>query len=322
MNQQVDKPKHNGRFWRCVFGGLFCLIVAIAIYKVTERSSFEKRLQRALWELKRHDNDAKVLPDQERLSLLRQLRSESAEKRWEAAKRLGENVDRSAVPALIAAMQDDEGTQRTCAMAQALGQIGDATAVPALSQALYHPSNVDLRVCATHALAEIGDEDALAALLEKVTRPNRSGGSDEIAILAIGEIGLPQALPVLRTIAEQNVSPRIRGLVESAIKQIELLRGEGVVQKLLAALGDDSDWILDDWIFKQLNKRWDDRVAAGLNHYLASQNNKRTDSLIRAASLLIHHQSLTPSTAGALAQSPQRQKRWLAQFCMTTEAEG
>ncbi|MCZ6680943.1 MAG: HEAT repeat domain-containing protein, partial [Candidatus Poribacteria bacterium] len=302
--------------------GLLCLIVAVAIYKATERAHFEKRLQQTLWELRQSGDSPEVLQTEARLKLLRQLRSRYAEKRWGAAKVIASWRDCASVPALIGAMQDDKGTQRTCQMAQALGQIGDPTAVPALAQALYHPNNVDLRVCATHALAEIGETDALAALLEKVTPPNRSGGDYEIAILAIGEIGLPQALPTLRTIAEQNASPRIRELAESAIKQIELLGGEDVMTKLLAALEDNSDWIQDSWIFKQLHKHWDDHVAVALNDYLASYKNGRTDNLIQATALLIHHHGLMPSTMAVLAQSPKRQKQWLAQICMKTEGEG
>lgn len=205
------------KVWLYLFGGLLCLMFASAIYHQTERTHFEDNLQRALWKLKQSDGSPKVLQAKARLKLLRQLRSPDAEKRWDAAKVLASWRDCASVPALIAAMQDDEGTGRTCEMAAALGRIGDSAAVPALAQAISHPSNVDLRVCATHALTEIGDTDALAPLLKKVTQPNRSGGDDEIAILAIGEIGLPQALPALSVI-EQNASPRIRNLAESAIK--------------------------------------------------------------------------------------------------------
>lgn len=92
--------------------------------------------------------------------------------------------------------------------------------------------------------------------------------------------------------------------------------------KLLAALEDDSDWIQDGWIFNQLDKRWDKRVAVALNDYLASDKHIRTDNLIQAAARLIHHQGLMPSTVKALTQSPKRQKQWLAQICMKTEGEG
>jgi hypothetical protein len=49
--------------------------------------------------------------------------------------------DRTVVPALVAAMQDDAGTRRTCVMAQSPGAIGDSNAVPALLQAIHHPRN-------------------------------------------------------------------------------------------------------------------------------------------------------------------------------------
>ena len=89
--------------------------------------------------------------------------------------------------------------------------------------------------------------------------------------------------------------------------------------KLLAALGDDSDWIRDRWIFTQLGSEagWDDRVCVALNDYLASRKDRRTDNLTPAASLLLHHEGLMPSTKAVLARSPQRQKQWLAQIART-----
>ena len=300
--------------WRYLFGGLLCLVVVTVIYRMTERAHFKTNLQRTLWELGQSSGSPKQLQAEERLKLLRQLRSPTAEKRWEAAKILASWKDRDAVPDLIVAMQDDKGTRRTCEIAHALGQIGDATCVPALSKAISHSRNVDLRVCATQALTEIGGEEALAPLLKKVTRPNLSKADYMGTIFALGELGLPGALPVLRAIAKRNTDARIRELAESAVAQIELLDGEDVVPKLLAALDNDSDWIHDRWIFDELDKRWDDRGASALNDYLARGKNIRTDNLIQAAALLIHHQGLMPSTTEALARSSQRHKRWLARL--------
>lgn len=294
-----------------MFGGLFCLMVVPAVYRMTARSHFEGSLRQALWELRQSDGEPLVLPTEERLKLLRQLRSPIAPKRWDAAKILASWKDSASVPSLVAAMQDEKGTHRTCEIAHALGQIGHPAAVPALAQAIDHPRNLDLRVCATQALAEIGDEAALAPLLKKVAQPGQLRDDCAGAIVALGELGSMQALPALRTIAEQNADPRIRDLSESTIAQIELLGGEAVVPKLLAALDDNSDWIHDRWIFNQLGKRWDDQVRVALNDYLASRKEVRTDNLIQATALLIHHQDLMPATIEALAQSPQRQKQWL-----------
>ncbi|MBI1924729.1 hypothetical protein HYR99_10800 [Candidatus Poribacteria bacterium] len=63
-------------------------------------------------------------------------------------------------------------------------------------------------------------------------------------------------------------------------------------------------------------------MCVALNDYLASRKDRCTDNLIQAASLLLYHEGLMPSTKAVLARSPQRQKQWLAQMRTKMEAEG
>ena len=72
----------------------------------------------------------------------------------EALEEIGSDA-RTAVPALIAALKDEDEEMRRAA-AESLGEIGDQAAVPALIEAL-KDNNKQVRLAATRALGKIGD---------------------------------------------------------------------------------------------------------------------------------------------------------------------
>lgn len=81
-----------------------------------------------------------------------------------AAFALGEIRNTTALPALIAALDDPHFTVRQAA-AYALGKIKDTSAIPALQKAL-HDSNSRVRENIVYALGEIGGTSAIPALIK------------------------------------------------------------------------------------------------------------------------------------------------------------
>ena len=156
----------------------------------------------------------------DRSQLRKLLKSEQPEMRWLAAGRLAELKDSDAVPDLIAALRDVEGTQRTCRICIALGEIGDPRGVAALSEALFSDeSSLDIQRCAAEALGSIGSEDAVSALLEAISR----GVMVEGAIQALARAGDPRALTVLSQLsasASQEYTRKIAAEAASEIRKI------------------------------------------------------------------------------------------------------
>jgi hypothetical protein len=278
-------------------------------WNVTAHSRFVGAFENAVWSWTQAGEFARTLDPEDRRKLFDQLASSSPPARWDAAGKLGGWRDPAALRPLIAAMQDDVGTRRTCVVSQALGKLGDPTAVPALIQAAQHPDNLDLRVCATHSLGQIGDENAIEFLAKRATDPSVPDGERGAVISALGEIGSPLGLPALESVLVDKT--RLSSFASSAIKQIGLLQGEAGAN-LLATIGDNTDWIHDDWVLAQLHRRWNGQIAKGLNEKLRSDNDLLAGLRLQIAALLTAKQCMEPSTLDTLVFSQNRENRWLA----------
>jgi HEAT repeat protein len=111
-----------------------------------------------------------------------------------------------AVPALIAALEDENEWRRGLAV-EALGRIGDRRAVPALIQVLRKDSTGGVRAQAATMLARIGDPRAVDPLIAALRDPK--GSVREASVRALGELRPPTALnPLARILAD---SPAYRG---------------------------------------------------------------------------------------------------------------
>jgi len=295
---------------RAVILALAVWVVGFTIYwQITEYSRFNAAFADAVWNWTQVGRDPRTLAPQERRKLISQLASSLPPERWDAAGKLASWHDPAALWPLIAAMADDEGTRRTCVISQAIGKLGDSAAVPALIAAAQHPGNLDLRVCATHSLGQIGDRSAVDFLVKRATDPSIPEGERSGAISALGEIGFPLALPALESIP--STGTRLRSFSASATKQIDLLQGDAAAN-LLAAIGDNTDWIHDDWILAQLHRRWDARIASGLNEILRANPDFQPGLRLRIAALLTAKQSLERTALQMLGESANQEDRWLA----------
>ncbi|MFQ5456108.1 MAG: HEAT repeat domain-containing protein [Nitrospirota bacterium] len=125
-------------------------------------------------------------------SLIRKLNDEEWIVRSEAAEALGNKGDKKAIPALVAALNDEENDEDVkWNIIWALGAIGDKEAVPALIEVL---KDNDLQGAASKSLKRIGKDavpDLTAALKSKYKLIRWS-----VADL-LGIIGDPSAIPAL-----------------------------------------------------------------------------------------------------------------------------
>lgn len=169
---------------------------------------------------------------------LAKLQGEDLSDRYYAAWYLGTLRDPEAVPALLAALQDE--SDRTALggyplrrnAAKALGAIGDPRAVPGLIQAL-GCSDYYVREEAAYALAQIGDPGAVPGLLALFADP---GGEQpwEALIRALGVLQGREGVERIRPFLAHE-SERVRSAAASVLYRFtgdpELLEG------LLAGLG-------------------------------------------------------------------------------------
>ena len=280
----------------------------------TAEKRFDAAMQSELWNLRQATGDAAPLDSAKRAELHARLASPEGFHRWPAAAELASWRDTRSLPILIATMQDDAGTQRTCLIAQAIGKVGDPAAIPALCQAMMHPSNRDLRLCATHALAEIGDVSAVQPLIEKAIRRDLPRDDYLAAIRALGDLGSPEALPTLQRLAASDSDEAVRQWATNAIAQIEMLRSANAVAELTGALLGNERWVEHRWILRQLERRWDQRVADPLAAYIGRGGALPSENLVQATALLIHHRTLTPRSIELLSQSTDRRWRWMQKF--------
>jgi HEAT repeat protein len=295
---------------RALLAAMALWAAGFAIYwNVTAHSRFVGAFENAVWNWMQAGESARTLDPEDRRKLFEQLASSSPPARWDAAGKLGGWRDPAALGPLIAAMQDDAGTRRTCVISQALGKLGDLAAVPALLRAAQHPDNLDLRVCATHSLGQIGDESAIEFLANRATDPSVPDGERGSVISALGEIGSPLALTALESILAS--STRLSSFAASSIKQIGLLQGDAGAN-LLAAIGDNADWIHDDWLLTQLHRRWDDRIAETLNERLRESSDLHAGLRLQIAALLTVKRRMESATVDFLTSSRDNESRWLA----------
>jgi HEAT repeat protein len=128
--------------------------------------------------------------------------------RAEAAARLGEIGDPSAIPALLAALDrpapDRDTHDANRRIAEALGLLRAKEAVPALVE-LARSRNGFVQVAAVDALGQVGDPRGVDVLVEIATAEGAEPFTAKKAILALGRIGDPRAGPtVLRMLFDER----------------------------------------------------------------------------------------------------------------------
>jgi len=150
---------------------------------------------------------------------VRRLNSDDPEKRLEAVKSLEGSKDRKAVEYLVQALGDSDLRVRAKAI-DALGNLRAREATPVLIQQLFlrnvQPS-VKQRLLAS--LGKIGDERATNSIIEFMER-DLDAETMGTAIFALGEIGSPQALPVLEEIESNGTQPTLRRLAAEASSKV------------------------------------------------------------------------------------------------------
>ncbi|MCS7030380.1 MAG: HEAT repeat domain-containing protein [Gloeomargarita sp. SKYG116] len=153
---------------------------------------------------------------------LAQLQSPDPSQRYYAAWWLGRFRVKEAVPALIAALQDE--SDRTALggyplrrnAARALGEIGDPQAVPSLIACL-QVNDFQLRAAAATALGLLGDTQAipaLVALLQEQNAPSALGTADlpqpySAILLALGRLNAQSVIPAIQPFLAHPL-PRVR----------------------------------------------------------------------------------------------------------------
>lgn len=195
-------------------------------------------------------------------ALIAALRDEEAAVRREAAKALGALKDARAVTALIAALQDRDTNVRFYA-AYALGEIKDAQATAALLAALRDPQWC-VRDQAAWALREIRDPQ-LAGPLAEALRDPRADVSHIVWLLR--QLGGPQAsAPLTALLADEQPETRRR-----AVQALSELKDAAVVEPLLGRL-NDADPAVRRRVVETVLKLGGDRVEQPLRDRLARED--------------------------------------------------
>lgn len=151
--------------------------------------------------------------------------------RMDAVAELGARGDRTAVPALVAVL-DDDMSRRTGVWAEAipaLGSLGDARAVPILLEALELRDDDWLgREMAASALGEIGDPAAVPSLLTAAAMADTRAA----AVAALASIGDPRAAPLYVEVLAGGDDPGSVATAELALVEL----GPVAVPHLVEAL--------------------------------------------------------------------------------------
>ena len=152
---------------------------------------------------------------------------------WIAADALlGMGVDIGSV--LLKAMQDDEhGIRNVAATVAGLGTF--ASAAPHLRKLLANDPSSEVRLSAAISLGQVGgtgDVEVIAAH----TGSDHSTPLRRVCVEALGELGSPQALPILRAL----LSDEDRRLAELAGESMVRIGDAGVTELRIAATGDDA----------------------------------------------------------------------------------
>jgi len=216
---------------------------------------------------------------------LADLRSPVGEVRVQAARWLAARGLRETGPSIAAAM-DDPGTRRPCQLAKSLGELGDSRWTGRLVQATQHPSNVDLRVCATIALEQLESPQAVEGLIAGYRRDV----SPKTALQALGKIGHPAALPMLRDVVQHPRDAIEARLAKQAIERIELMQRDDPIPGLIERIKTATAGFVNPWAVRQLAERGDERAVSALRDALEhlGRAGSTSDRVTLAAALLAH----------------------------------
>ena len=141
------------------------------------------------------------------------LRSDASEKvRETAAWALGERGDRSAIPALVAALGSRNVEIRRKAV-WAMGEIGPKSAPPELIAMLKDPDE-DVRATTAWALHEIEDPAAVPGL-QAALNAEKDESMQELYIRALGAIGEKSVDAIRGMLTSSN--PRIKAMAVRAL---------------------------------------------------------------------------------------------------------
>lgn len=165
--------------------------------------------------------------------LLDQKKEKSEFVRREAAFALGEAHSKTAVPALIQALQTDKQPSVRGAAAIALGKIADERAIEPLSQTLLLPDTkknrkvVDefVRRSAAQSLGKIRHKNAVPALITALSDTNNTDDIRREAAFALGLIADKSATQVL----QENLNAKdylLAEIAKNALQRIQLTADE------------------------------------------------------------------------------------------------
>ena len=149
--------------------------------------------------------------------LIARLRTRSEEMRTYILQALGKVGDEIALPVILNAARDTNGTIRRFAVS-ALADMGGQQATDALIAALNDPES-DIRVAAVMALGERDDKPAdevLMALLDDEDTAVRVQ-----AVIALGHLGSGKGLPALHQMMSVESNEWVRRYISQAIREIE-----------------------------------------------------------------------------------------------------
>ena len=156
--------------------------------------------------------------------LIRSLDDADLETQLYAVWALGAIRDRRAVNPIISKLEHaDPGVRKMACFA--LGQIGDPRSIPSLKSAL-QDATPDVTWNAAVALARLGDRSGLAVLLSLLDRkrpgisslsPDRQEEVMVNVLRSLAGIGDPETRRVLRRLAKEDGSPRIRDEAQRAL---------------------------------------------------------------------------------------------------------
>jgi HEAT repeat protein len=158
-------------------------------------------------------------------ALLAAVKDPDSETRLYAVWALGRIGDRSALPAIVeGSFSDDSGARKMAAYV--LGRLGDARAIPRLQVLLEDPV-ADVRWNAAIALATLGDRSGVLTLRSIVDRQSLSrqatltADQAEIAIVnalkALAALRDPESLPLLERVAREDPNLQVRQAARDAI---------------------------------------------------------------------------------------------------------